>query len=804
MPGTRSVSDSTREVAALDVDRAATVATAFSVYFQLVNLAEERHRVRTLRQRARRARGALDESIVEAVEELRRGHSRGEILALVERLSVSPVRHRRIPRRRARRTLLLALRRVERLMERLDDLRATPEEDADLRRRLREEITILWRTADLRSIAPAPLDEVRTALAFFDETLFGVVPRAVPAGSMARWMRCRRRRQATAATARRRRWPQTPGAPGRGRRLVPAFLRFGSWIGADRDGHPGVTAETTQMTMRIHADHVLHGYEAVSGRLMQTIAIRVSEGDVERHLASALARDAEELPETVRQLRRRFPDEPYRQRFGAIAERLRRTRAALTGEAKPLTGRYPDVAAFDTDLATIQAALVADGAARVAWGEVADLRWQLATFGFHLASLEVRQHAVVHEAALAALAAGKGPETLVGQGVTLGEVLATFRAVARLQVGGGEAACHRYIISFTRSPADVRAVLELARRAADADLFGGDAAAFGGLRAAEPALDVVPLLESRGRAGGCGRVPRSAVRGPGVSPAPRDPRGSPGGDAGLLGFIEESGFLAANWLLHEAQEALVIVARRHGIALTLFHGRGGALGPRGGPANRAILAQAAGSVDGRLKYTEQGEVVADRYAAPAIARRHLEQVTSATLLASTAEHEAQVSAAAARRGADPGRARRLGPGGLPGAGRPVGVRGVLRGGHADQRAGRAGPRLPPHLPPRPRRVTAPRGSGDAPRDPLGVRMVAGTGEPAGLVWAGDRAGVVRGAGRRARPGTTRHVAPPLAVPGIGAGQRGALAGQDRSRDVPAVRRARERARHRGDPRRDRG
>ena len=642
----------TAEIAALDLDRIATVATAFSLYFQLVNLAEERHRVRTLRDRSRRARGDLDESIAEAVRMLRDTHDRHELLDLVRRLRVTPVLTAH-PTEARRRTLLLALRRVERLLERLDDPRVTPEEDADVRRRLREEVTILWRTADLRSIAPAPLDEVRTALTFFDETLFGVVPRLyrgldaalddVPAaGDHAPGSGGPDGRNGTAPPV-----AADAGRTGTRPPLVPAFLRFGSWIGADRDGHPGVTADTTTMTMRIHADHVLRGYEAVSSRLMQTIAIRVPEEAVERHLASALARDAEELPETMRQLVRRFPDEPYRQRFGAIAERLRRTRSALTGEARPLTGRYPDAAAFDADLGALQEALVRDGAARVAWGEVADLRWQVATFGFHLASLEIRQHSRVHEAALAALAAGAPPGREVAQGVSLAECLATFRAVARLQAAAGEAACRRYIISFTRSVADVLAVLELARRAAEPELFGGDQTALGGLRAAEPALDVVPLLESADALEGAAELLDQLFADPSYRSHLATRRDRQEVMLGYSDSSKESGFLAANWLLHGAQEALVAVARRHGIALTLFHGRGGALGRGGGPANRAILAQAAGSVDGRLKYTEQGEVVADRYAAPAIARRHLEQVTSATLLASTPEHEGRVAAAAA-------------------------------------------------------------------------------------------------------------------------------------------------------------
>ena len=636
----------TSELAMLDLDRAATVATAFSVYFQLVNLAEERQRIRTLRQRARSARGGLDESVVEAISELSRGHDRGFVLELVRRLLVAPVLTAH-PTEARRRTLLLALRRIERLLERLDDPRATPEEDADLRRRLREEITILWRTADLRSIAPAPLDEVRTALAFFDETLFAVVPRlyrgvdsaldAVPSG-------------ATRSSGRNGTEPglaTDTGRTGTREPLVRAFLRFGSWMGADRDGHPGVTADTTVMSMRIHADHVLRGYEAVCLRLMQTIAIRVADDHVDRALASALARDYEDIPGTVRQLRRRFPDEPYRQRFGAIAERLRRTRAGLTGETMSLTGRYPDAGAFDADLVALQHALIGDGAARVAWGEVAELRWQLATFGFHLASLEVRQHSRVHEAALATLARGDGPRTDLGEGVTLGEVLATFRAIARVQAGTGIDSCRRYVVSFTRSPADVTAVLHLAAAAGDRRLFAADADALGGFGAATPVLDVVPLLESADALEGAGAFLEALLADPTYRAHLRSRDDEQEVMLGYSDSSKESGFLAANWLLHRAQEALVAVARREGIVLTLFHGRGGALGRGGGPAHRAILAQAAGSVDGRLKYTEQGEVIADRYAAPAIARRHLEQVASATLLASTPEHEAEVAAAAA-------------------------------------------------------------------------------------------------------------------------------------------------------------
>jgi phosphoenolpyruvate carboxylase len=631
------------EIGSLDVEHAAAVARAFTLYFQLVNLAEERQRVRVLRTRARRAKGRpIDESLGEAVERLAVDLDRDAIEARLRSVEVHPVLTAH-PTEARRRTLLIALRRIRRLLDTLDDPLTTPDEDADLRRRLREEITLLWHTGDLRAVLPTPLDEVRSALAIFDETLFTVVPRYVRALDRA-LDAVAPPADATTAGA-----PALAGDAGRtGTRVAgaPAVLRFGSWIGSDRDGHPGVTADITLHAARLQADHVLHGYEAVAARLMQTVAARVAPERVDRALDHALALDAEELPETMRQLRRRFPEEPYRQRLGAIAERLRRTRAALTGEAGARSGGYPGVDVLDAELASLQHALVGDGLGRVAWGELAELRWQLATFGFHLASLEVRQHAAVHRAALDALRRDADPETEVAAGVTLAEVLATFRVIARLQARFGTEACRRYVISFTTSPDDVAAVLQLARCAAEPEPFSRPAPALDDLPPGLPSLDVVPLLESADALAGATELLDGLLADDAYRAHLRER-----GDAQevMLGYSDsskESGFLAANWLLYRAQEALVASARGHGIRLTLFHGRGGALGRGGGPANRAILAQAPGSVDGRLKFTEQGEVIAAHYADPAIAQRHLEQVTSAALLASTPEHDRATADAA--------------------------------------------------------------------------------------------------------------------------------------------------------------
>ena len=610
----------------LDLGSAEAVIGAFGLYFALVNLAEAHGRVRALRRRERAARsGVLDDSIADAIGQLRRlGRTQAELEASVARLAVSPVLTAH-PTEARRRTVLVALRRCGTLLERLDDARLTPSQDRDVRRRLREEITLLWRTSDLRLVTPTPLDEVRTAMAFFDATLFTVVPRLYRALDEA--LDARSGRESAPASDSGRTGTRSP--------LVGAFLHWGSWIGGDRDGNPRVTAEVTEKTLRIQADHVMHGYEAVATRLMQTIAAAASADRVARPLASRLARDAEDLPETDRQLRRRFPDEPYRQRFGFIAERLRRTRAALTGEPAPLTGRYGGPADLDAELVEIQEALVADGLGRVAFGEVAELRWQLGTFGFHLASLEIRQHSMVHAAAITAVRAGHPASTEVAPGVSLGEVLATFRGMAAAQARHGVEACRRYIVSFTASPADIADVLELARLAM-ADEGAGTA---------PPTLDVVPLFESSAALEDAGRILAGLLDDP-VYRARIRSRGDR--QEVMLGYSDsnkELGFVAGAWMLQEAQAAMVAVARSRGVELTVFHGRGGAIGRGGGPTNRAILGLAPGSVDGRLKLTEQGEVIAANYSNGTIARRHLEQAVGAVLLASTAEHEARLQRA---------------------------------------------------------------------------------------------------------------------------------------------------------------
>ena len=595
----------------LPIDELTSVARAFTSYFLLTNLAEEKQRLRILRRRERAGGGRpLDESVAAAFERLAgEGVGTSDVRALLDRMELHPVLTAH-PTEARRRTVLIAQRRIFRLLDRLDDPRLTRAEDRDVRRRLREEITVLWQTAPVRGTRPTPLDEVRAAMVFFDETIFVAAPRLV--------------RLVDDAT------PRITGEEPE-RPILHSFLRWGTWIGGDRDGHPGVTADTTRATLRIHADHLLRGYRHVAERLQQTIAVSEEHVTVPRGYRRRLADGLRRFPRIRADLDRRFPDQPYRQAFGLTAERLDRTRRRLTGERGAKRGGYASATELLADLRAMQDALATHAGNRIAWGEVQDLAWQVETFGFHLASVEVRQHADVHAAALACLRGGGDRRAPIDGGPTTDEVLATLRAMTELQGTHGQAAIHRYIISFTRSVDDVITVLDLAARATSDD--PRHAQRFGDARAA---IDVVPLFESSDALDDAGPLLGRLLDDP-IYRAHLERRGNR--QEVMLGYSDsnkEVGYLAAAWSLHRAQAGLVAAAQKAGVELTLFHGRGGSIGRGGGPANRAVLAQAAGSVDGRLKLTEQGEMIAERYPSPPIALRHLEQLTNALMIASAA------------------------------------------------------------------------------------------------------------------------------------------------------------------------
>ena len=610
-------------VASFDLDRAELVARAFTVYFQLVNLAEEQHRVRTLRERNLAAL-TVRESFAAAVQEVTGAAGEDGLAALLDRLEVAPVLTAH-PTEARRRAVVDALRRVAVELSRLDAPRLPGDDQATATRRLLEEITGLWRTAQLRRDRPTPLDEVRSVMAVFDATLFRLVP----------------------ATYRSLEQALRGEASGTGPPPFRAYLRWGSWVGGDRDGNPSVTAGTTRAAMAIQADHVLRGLEAVTRRVGHALTVAGGSTPPAPELVASLERDRADFPGPAAAIATRWPDEPYLQKLLLAAERLAATRAALLRGADQAGRGYADAGEFLADVRLVQASLAAAGAARLAYGELQHLAWQAETFGFHLASLEVRQHAAVHAEALAELAPdAAGDAAALDRLATEGwanepaevseatrEVLDTLRVMAELQGRYGPDACRRYVVSFSRSAADLAAVRALARLAVpDGSLE----------------LDVVPLFESRADLERSCDVLDDYLALPGAA-AWLEGRGRR--LEVMLGYSDsakDAGFLAANLALYQAQGSLAAWAAARGVDLVLFHGRGGALGRGGGPAGRAVRGQAPGSVAGRFKVTEQGEVIYARYGNLAIGHRHLEQVTNAVLGASTPVAQAAVAAAEGR------------------------------------------------------------------------------------------------------------------------------------------------------------
>jgi phosphoenolpyruvate carboxylase len=592
--------DAGDEIAALvsswSWERAELVARAFTVYFHLVNLSEEQQRVRALRMRGSGDRPSR-ESLADAVSRLTAEGGAAHLAELLAGLRVNPV-FTAHPTEARRRAVVASLRRVSGLITAIDDERAGALQQAENRRKLREEVDLLWRTAQLRVAGMAPADEVRTVMTAFDETLFRLVPVVYRA------------------------LDHVLLGPDSGvvASPVPPFLRFGSWVGGDRDGKPNVTAGVTREAAVIQAEHALRGLEAVCGRIGRALTVDAVTSPPSAALTRALAAAATEHPALLAEISARSPGEPYRAWLLYTAERLAATRT------RNLDLAYGCAADFVADLRLVQSALAEAGAVRQAYGELQHLVWQAETFGFHLASLEVRQHSRVHARALAELRAGDPPSAMTE------EVLETIRVMGWIQRRYGVDACRRYVISFTTSAEDVAAVYELAGYA----FPHGDG----------PVLDVVPLFETGEDLANAPGVLTGMLAVPGVAARLEQTGHHMEVMLGYSDSAKELGPASATLRLFEAQAELVAWAAEHDVKLTLFHGRGGAIGRGGGPAGRAVLAQAPGSVDTRLKVTEQGEVIFARYGRSAIGLRHLEQVTSAVLLAS-APSVAERNAAAA-------------------------------------------------------------------------------------------------------------------------------------------------------------
>ncbi len=603
--GEGSIEDAEALVAGFTLERAEQVARAFTCYFHLVNLAEERHRVRVLLARdpwtADGHRPA--ESFATAFAAVSAEVGDDEARRRVAELEFRPVLTAH-PTEARRRAVAYAIRRISDLVAEHDDPRLGTLARRENERRLLAEIDILWRTAPLRSDRPTPLDEVRTAMNIFDQTVFQVIPRVY---------RLIDEGLSGADVS-----PRPPDAR--------PFVRFGSWIGADRDGNPFVTAKVTRKAAAIASEHVLLGLERAADRIGRTLTLDARDTPASAALQDLWRRQRALAEELTTDVATRSPGEPHRRVLLVIAERIAATRRRDADLA------YESPAELLADLRVVQSSLDEAGDLRNAYGEVQHLIWQVETFGFHLAELEVRQHSKVHRQALEAITAGARDDELDD---TSAEVLDVFRVIAYLQGRYGVDAARRYIVSFTQSADDIANVYRLAEHA-----LGSPEKA--------PVLDVIPLFETFADLGASTGILDRMIELPQVR---RRLEQTGRRLEVMLGYSDSSkdvGPVSATLALYDAQARIAEWARRNDIVLTLFHGRGGSLGRGGGPANEAVLAQPPGSVDGRFKLTEQGEVIFAQYGDPVIAVRHLEQIAAATLMASAPSIEQRNAAAAER------------------------------------------------------------------------------------------------------------------------------------------------------------
>ena len=611
-------------VEVLDIADAEHLARALTVHLHLINLADERHRARLLQRESTDGDADADagDALWPAVSA-----AGDHVRSILDRMRIQPVLTAH-PTEARRRAVATALRRIADQLQRYEDPRVGDDERFVARRRLLEEIDLLYRTSVLRATRPGPLDEVRTIMTVFDQTLFRAVPRLY---------------RATEVTL-------VGEASGSVPTPVPAFVRFGSWVGGDRDGNPFVTAEVTRQAVATHAEHALRWLDQSVMRVGRTLTLDEGDTPPSRELVESLAADAVSSPSRFAEIAVGSPAEPHRQKMLVIAERVRATRDGRRESS------YGSPEALLDDLLMVQRSLARAGAGRAAHGELQHLIWSVQTFGFHLVELEVRQHSRVHRAALLdlvsqlpgvedaaslvddadyldRLACDGWPAYVEPRDESTREVLDTFRVMSWLQQRWGRRCCGPYVVSFSQSPAHLVAVRALARLAvADSPLR----------------LDVIPLFETGADLSAAVQTLDAwlPLRDTQAWLADRDRAVEI-----MLGYSDSAkdvGPASATLNLARVQGELVEWAHRHGVRLTLFHGRGGSLGRGGGPLHRAITAQPPGSVDGRLKVTEQGEVVFARYADTTLAQRHLERLTTAVLLVDTPAVAARNASAALR------------------------------------------------------------------------------------------------------------------------------------------------------------
>src|SRR6185437_5457818 len=605
----------------LPTDTAIRIIRAFGYFSHLANLAEDQHHIRRTRAHAMESapprRGSMAHALARANDS---GISRQQLEAFFATALCVPVLTAH-PTEVRRQSIIDREMEIARLLDERDRVHFTPEELAINRKALRRNVLTLWQTSLVRHTRLRVLDEVANGLAYYDHTFLAALP------------------ELYAELEDQLGWP------------VQSFFRMGSWIGGDRDGNPFVTAEVTQQTLAMQSRRALRFHLEQVHLLGAELPVDGRTVEVSADLQALADASPDKAPERQ--------DEPYRRAITGIHARL----AATAWELDRLESPHPPVgpapayasaAALKADLDTVHDSLTANNLSGLARGRLRALRRAVDVFGFHLASLDIRQNSDVHERVMAELLATAGvagdyarmdeaaranllaaelenPRPLATPHHDYSEEtaneLAMLQVVADAHRRYGAQSVPHYVISKADSVSDILEVAVLLKEV-------------GLLRPRDGQLDVdiAPLFETIADLASCAPIMEALF----AVPAYRRLVEARGVQEVMLGYSDsnkDGGYLTSVWELYKAERVLIEVFRRHGVRLRLFHGRGGSVGRGGGPSYEAILAQPPGALQGAIRVTEQGEVIAGKYSNPDVGRRNLETIAAATLEATLLEAE---------------------------------------------------------------------------------------------------------------------------------------------------------------------
>ncbi|MEX0680641.1 MAG: phosphoenolpyruvate carboxylase [Balneolales bacterium] len=600
---------------------------AFTSFFHLVNRAEQIEITRINRERELNAHKEQprEESVMQAVHYLKSSNvSYPEFTQILKELDVQPTLTAH-PTEARRRSILHIQQNISSLVLRLNNESLVPSEKEQLLAELFSRICILVSTDDVRPSRLSVYDEVRNGLYFLTNSIWDTVPRIYADLEDASDMYYGKRPQ------------------------IPAFLKYRSWIGGDRDGNPKVTAEMTRATIRLHYQAAFENYEQALSSLWYELSISSRNIDVPKSLVDSIHEDNEHFDTGLNI--RDYWHEPYRLKVHFIQEKMAQQKQSLLDMDRTDAGPYP-ISDFQEDIELLLMALQEAGFKQTAnRGSLRRLHYQIKTFGYHLASLDIRQHSDINGTCVSEMLkkAGvvsdylnmeekkkmallqkelKNPRPLVPKHTTLSdtseELLSTFKVVVNTVTRNPDA-IGSFIVSMTHEVSDMLEVLFIAKETGLWSYHKDQV---------DSRLDVVPLFETVEDLGESRQVMADLLQNPLYKQhlASRNQF-----QEIMLGYSDsnkDGGYWMANWALHNAQEELSLICKKYGVTCRLFHGRGGTIGRGGGRSNQAIQGLPQACHNGKIRFTEQGEVISFRYALPTIARRHLEQMVHAMIQSS--------------------------------------------------------------------------------------------------------------------------------------------------------------------------